>query len=162
MPTEIHSDKRFGRDNQEEEEQMPLVVRQEDVMNLLLRELQTLDIEALNGAALKAGDARQRSNQQQQLQQLQQGAATGADLASAVLAAGNRLRGRSAFLMGGGGGGGGNHQVAPSFQPSSLGLNERGGGVIVGYPKRTANSNNNNNRHVPCFFNAITCFWDRW
>lgn len=60
-------------------------------------------------------------------------------------ASNNRLRGRSTFLLGGEPG---TQQIA-QFQS---GETARGAMGVQAGPKRTTN------RHVPCFFNAITCF----
>ena len=98
-------------------------IRQLEVMNRLLEELETLDIEGPRRLGGPAWAPQGQPGQQ----------------------VGNRLRGRSTIPMTGEGG------------QQSLGNNQAAfpmGGGGEGGAKRPAASI----RHVPCFFNAITCF----
>ena len=113
--------------------------KRDEVMRLLLEELPTLDIDIPSGP---------RSAQQQQQQQQQ--VAANEQTATNLGPASGRLRGRSTFVLGANGAGQQTNQVqsASSLQisPGLLGI------------EGNVNSFSKANRHVPCFFNAITCF----
>lgn len=142
------------------QQQQPL--RQEQLMNLLLSELPMLEFEpasGYNGNNQRSfnGNANHQQQPSSSLRQIQiqnGNAASGQAI---------RLRSRSTFPLGysnpaaqsrnslTGGSGPGSAGVA-AYQISPMLMGSLDGSAVNGFTKRP------NAHHVPCFFNAITCF----
>lgn len=139
----IQVDRRSWKSKDEREK---IAIRREAVMNLLLQELPMLDIGGVNDQSDPNKSIRRMEEEREQVT-----TPISSELALAAASnSNNRHRGGlSAFIISGGTKVVGN-QLATPFQiiPASMVINMG----VNSFPKRAPN------HHVPCFFNAITCF----
>lgn len=131
--------------------------KEDEAVSLLLEEVASLDIDTAGGSVASTGSPGQEAAQAAVIDETGDKSAQLSPGASSTPSSGpnsgSRLRGISSFMMTGNQSGrAGSQSVVNGSRPSVSTAPYRVGTMGAEFPKRT------NNRHLPCFFNAIACF----